>query len=142
MCWILALSSCFLWWRILLFCSFVISSRYYTPSFLLGRRKYAYSSCVLSSCVVDVVDLFFYFSSLPSLFRFRFGHRLFHPVFFLRVLCGLLGFGFCCDFLILYDTHFDMYCTYPELTFFYFCLRCTICLLIVRIILCFYLFSA
>ena len=35
-------------------------------------------------------------SSLPSLFRFRFGRRLFHPVFFLWVCC-LLGFGFCRD---------------------------------------------
>ena len=52
-------------------------------------------ACCLLSCVVDV-DLFF-ISSLPSLFRFRSGHRLFHPVFFLRVLCCLLGFGFCCD---------------------------------------------
>ena len=34
-------------------------------------------ACCLLSCVVDV-DLIS-FSSLPSLFRFRFGHRLFHP---------------------------------------------------------------
>ena len=44
-----------------------------------------------------VVILFF--SPLPSLFRFRFGHRLLHPVFFLWVLCCLLGFGFCWDSL-------------------------------------------
>ena len=37
------------------------------------------------------------FSSLPSHFRFRLGHLLFHPVFFLRVVCCLLGFDFCCD---------------------------------------------
>ena len=31
------------------------------------------------------------------LFRFRLGSCLFHPVFFLWVICCLLGFGFCCD---------------------------------------------
>ena len=34
---------------------------------------------MLSSCALDV-DLFF-LASLPYLFRFRFGHRLFHLVF-------------------------------------------------------------
>ena len=79
------------------FCYSVISSRRYPPPALLANLKYAYSPCVLS-CIVDV-DLFnFILLFLPSLFRFRFGRRLFHPVFFLRVLvCCLLGFGFCCD---------------------------------------------
>ena len=71
------------------------------PHALLATLKYAYSPCVLSSCVLDA-DLFF--SSLASLFRFRFGHGLFRPVFFLWALCCLLGFGFCCDsFSKLYD---------------------------------------
>ena len=52
-------------------------------------------ACCTLSCVLPVYLL--YFSSLPSLFRFRFGHRLFHPIFFLWVLCCLLGFGFRCD---------------------------------------------
>ena len=34
---------------------------------------------------------------IPSHFLFRFGHGLFHPVFFLWALCSLLGFGFYCD---------------------------------------------
>ena len=43
--------------------------------------------------------LFIYLNFLLFLLflRFRFGHRLFHPLFFLWVLCCLLGFGFCCD---------------------------------------------
>ena len=53
---------------------------------------------------------------------------------FLWVLCCLLGFGFCRDsFSILrmiYEyryIYFDIIRTYADLTFFYFCLRCTIC---------------
>ena len=64
------------------FCCSVISSWRYTPPALLASRKYAYSPCVLSSFLRSRCWLI-YFSSLPSLFRFRFGHRLFPPVFFL-----------------------------------------------------------
>ena len=81
---------CFLW-RILLFCDLV--SALHPPPARLASLKFAYSPC-LRSCVDDV-DLFcFISSSLPSLLRFRFGHRFFHPVLFLWVLCCLLGFGF------------------------------------------------
>ena len=92
----------FPWWRILLLCFFILSRLFAPPPHaLLATLKYAYSPCVLSSCVLDA-DLFF--SSLASLFRFRFGHGLFRPVFFLWALCCLLGFGFCCDsFSKLYD---------------------------------------
>ena len=82
-------------------CYYAITSRRYAPLAPLATLKNAYSPCPLRavfclSCVVDV-DLFLLFSSLPALLRFRFGHRLFHPVFFLPVLRCLLGFGFCCD---------------------------------------------
>ena len=70
------------------------------PPALLASLKYAYSPCVLSSVfslTFSVMLIYYYFSSLPSIFRFRFGHRLFHPVFVLWVLRCLRGFGFCCD---------------------------------------------
>ena len=108
------------------FCYSDISSRRYTPAALLASLKYAYSPCVLSSflsCVVDV-DLSLFFSSLPSLFRFRFGHRLFHPVIFLWVLCCLLGFGFCCDSGSIW---YVSWYVRTQLSPFYFCLRYTIC---------------
>ena len=85
---------CFPWWRILLFCY----SRRYTPPALLASLKDAYSPCVLSLLASLMLTYFLFFlSSLPSLFGFRYGHRLFHPVFFWWVLCCLLGVGFCCD---------------------------------------------
>ena len=69
----------------------------YTPPALLASLKYAYSPCVLSSFLRSCCWLIlFFFSSFPS-FDFDFGHRLFHPVFFLWVLCCLLGFAFCWD---------------------------------------------
>ena len=56
--------------------------------------------CVFPLCAVFFLALlmltYFYFCLLPFV-RFRFGHRLFHPVFFLRVLCCLPDFGFCSD---------------------------------------------
>ena len=65
------------------------------------------------------------FSSLPSLHRFRLGHRLFYPVFFLWVLCCLLGFGFCCDsFSIWYTVSWYVRTLISP---FNFCLRHTIC---------------
>ena len=80
------------------FCYSVVSSRRYTPS---PRAPCEPEVCVFPLRAVFFLALlmltYFYFSPLPALFRFRLGHRLFHPVFFLRVLCCLLGFGFCCD---------------------------------------------
>ena len=87
---------CFPWWRILLFC--------YPVSALHPPR----APCEPEVCVFPLRAVFFiafllliYFTFLLfiTFFRFRFGHRLFHPVFvfFLWVLCCLLGFGFCCD---------------------------------------------
>ena len=59
---------------------------------------------------------FFLFSSLPSLFRFRFGHRMFHPVFSLRVPGTMLAPRF--RFLLRLVQH--MICilirTYTDLT--------------------------
>ena len=48
---------------------------------------------------------FLFFSLFLPLFRFRFGYRLFHPVFFFWVICCLLGFGFCLD-------SFSVWCIY------------------------------
>ena len=63
----------------------VISSRRYTHHALLANLKYVCSPCVLYSflsCIADV-DLSFFLSSLPSLFRFWFRHRLFSSCLFL-----------------------------------------------------------
>ena len=114
-------------WRIRLLCYFVLAV---FPPALLTSLKYGYSPCVLSSFLRSWRWFFFFFSLLPF-FRFRFGHHLIHPVFFLWVLCCLLGFGYCCDsFRILYDVNTSYVCilirTYADLTF-YFCLRYTIC---------------
>ena len=85
---------CFPWWRILLFCYFV--SALHPPR----------APCEPEVCVFPLRAVFFmaflmliFFSYRRSLFLFRFRHRLFHPVFFMWVLCYLLGFGFCCDSL-------------------------------------------
>ena len=90
---------CFPWWRILLFCYFV--SALHPPPALLASLKYAYSPCVLSSFILALLMLTYlrFVSSLPSLFDFDLDIVCFHPVFFLWVLCCLLGFGFCCDSL-------------------------------------------
>ena len=78
-------------------CYSVISSRRYPPPALLASLKYAYPPLRAVFFLAFLMLTYFKFSSLPSLFRFRFGHRLFHPVFFVWVLCCFLGFGFCCD---------------------------------------------
>ena len=52
-------------------------------------------ACCLS-CVVDV-DLPLFFLLFLPFFDFNLGIVCFHPVFFLWVLCCLLGFAFCCD---------------------------------------------
>ena len=75
---LLVLLSCFLGDR---FCCSVIPARRYTPLALLRAWSMRILlACCLLSCVVDVI---FIFTSLPSLFQLRFGHRLFHPVFLL-----------------------------------------------------------
>ena len=92
----------FPWWRIPV-----------TLLFRLGATPPPPAPCESEPCVFSLRAVFclallmliyIIFSSLPPLFRFRFGHRWFLPVFFLWVLCCcLLGFGFCCDsFSILY----------------------------------------
>ena len=106
-----------------------------TPALLASLKYtwYAYSPCVLSSflsCVADVGLSLFFLLFLPF-FHFDLDSVCIHPVFFLWVLCCLLGFGYCCDsFRILYDVNTSYVCilirTYADLTF-YFCLRYTIC---------------
>ena len=73
-------------------CYSVISSRRYPPP----RSLPAWSMPIPLACLRCWCWLIFFFSFLPF-FRFRFGHRLFHAVLFLWVLCYLLGFGICCD---------------------------------------------
>ena len=84
------------------FCYSVLSSRRYTPPALIASLNYAYSPCVLSSfffllCCVADVDLSFFFLLFLPIFDFDLDIVCFHPVFFLWVLCCLLGLGFCCD---------------------------------------------
>ena len=106
---------------------YFVSALHPTPRSLRAwsiRIPLAY--CLLY-CVADV-DLSF-FSPLPSLSRFRFGHGLFHPLLFLWVICCLLGFGFCCDsfsiWYILYFIYHGIYIRWSH--FFYFCQRYMIC---------------
>ena len=66
------------------------------------------------------------FSSLPSLFRFRFGHRLFHFVFSLRVLCCLFFAGSMLR-LVLHMIHILIRIIRTLISPVYFCLRYTIC---------------
>ena len=70
---------CFPWWRIMLFCSFV--SALHPPRVLCAPEVCVFPlhSVFLHSCCWFVL-----FFSHPF-FRFRFGHRLFHPVFLLWV---------------------------------------------------------
>ena len=78
---------CFPWWRILLFWYFV--SSLHPPS----------APCEPQVCVFPLRAVFFlafllftfFFFSLPSLFRFRFGHRFFILSSFLWVLCCMLS---------------------------------------------------
>ena len=96
-------------------------------------------ACCLS-CVVDV-DLPLFFLLFLPFFDFDLGIVCFHPVFFLWVLCCLLGFAFCCDsFSIWYVSY--TYVRWSHLS--YFCLRYTICFSysVCDIIFCFYWFSS
>ena len=85
-------------------------------SFRAWSMRIPLACCLLCSFFLALLMLthLHYFSSLPSLFRFRFGHRLFHPVFFLWVLCCLLGFGFCFDSFSIWYIFLD---TCADLTF-------------------------
>ena len=92
---------CFPWWRILLFCYSVISSRRDTPP----RAPCESEKCVFPLRAVYFLallmltyqeSLFFFFSSFPFSISI-WTSFVFHPVFFSWVLCCLLGFGFCCD---------------------------------------------
>ena len=51
-------------------------------------------------------------------------YRLFHLVFLVWILCGLLHFGFCCDSLSIWYVSYVRTLISP---FFYSCLRYTIC---------------
>ena len=65
--------------------------------------------CCLLSCFVDV-DLSLFLSSLPSRFRFRFGQRLFRPVFFLWVLqYAVSTVWVSAATRLAYDMHLDTY---------------------------------
>ena len=72
------------WWRIMLLCYCV--SALCPPRAPCDPKERVFPlplSCGLLSCVVDL-DLSLLVSSLPSLFRFRLGHRL----FFILSSCG------------------------------------------------------
>ena len=105
------------------FCYSVISYRRYTLPALLASLKYAYSPCVLSSCVADD-DLSLFYSSLPSLFRFRFGHRLFSSSFSCAYY-AVSSVSVSAATRLAYDMYLDTYVRWYHL--FYFCLMYTIC---------------
>ena len=101
----------------------VILSRCYTrlPPALLASLHICLFPCVFS-CFLDFLLVFLYFSSLPS-FPFSIGFDLdvdLFPVFFLWVLCYLLGF--CCDlFIYILRSMWYVYLTrikHVDLTFF------------------------
>ena len=121
------------------------------------RSLRAWSTGILLACCLLSyflrsfdVDLFLLFLLFHSFFRSRFGHLLFHPVFFLWVLlvlgCCLLVFGFSCDSLNIYFEVYDinMYRdTYVRWSHFFFSLRYAICFrcCVYDTIFCFYMFS-
>ena len=90
---------------------------------------------------VGYADVDFIFSSLPS-FDFDLDIVFFHPVFFLRVQCCLLSFGFCCDsFSIWYTPEYaSWYVVRTLISPLYFCLRIRFISGVVCSIFCFYLF--
>ena len=117
------------------------------PLLLLASLKYAYSHCVLSSflsCVRCRCWLIFVFLLFLPFFDFDLDSVCFHPVFFLRVIRCLLGFGFCCDsfsILVWYQICI-LIRTYVDRTFLFFVWGIRFVSVIVCIIFCFYLFSS
>ena len=87
---------CFPWWQILLFCYFVSAVH---P---LPRAPCEPEVCVFPLravfflALLMLIYLYFFLLFLPF-FDVDLDIVCFHPVFFLWVLCCLLGFGFCCD---------------------------------------------
>ena len=113
---------CFPWWRILLFWYFVLALHPPPRSLRAWCMRVPLACCLLSSflrprCWYIVIVLLF----LPF-FRFRFGHRLFHPAFLLWVLCCRRGFGFCCDSFSVWYISCILIRTYTMISPFYFCL--------------------
>ena len=92
---------CFPWWRILLLCYFVLALHHPRAPCETDVYVWVFPLRAVFSLAFFMLTFFFLLLFLPffRFVRFRFGHRLFHPVFFLWVLCCLLGFGFCCDSL-------------------------------------------
>ena len=129
------------------FCYSVISSRRCTPPALLAGLKYAYSACVLFSsfflALLMLTYLRFFFSSFLPFFDFDLDSVCFHPVFFLWVLCCLLGFGFGCDsfsILVMISIYLGTYVRWSNLFTFVWGLRFVSA--VVCVIFCFYLFSS
>ena len=84
-------------------CYFVSALDHPPRSLRAWSMRIPLACCLLLflSCVanVELSLLLLLFSSLPSLFRFRFGQLqcLFSSCLVLVGTCCLLGFGFCCD---------------------------------------------
>ena len=90
------------------------------PPALLASLKCACSPCVLSSFffLALLMLAYLYFSSLPSLFRFRFGHRLF---FILSFSCGyhaVSSVSVSAATRLAYDIICVLIPTYADVTFF------------------------
>ena len=88
---------CFPSRRILLLCYFVSALHPPPRSWRAWSMRIPRGCWLLSSFLRSWCWFILFFLLFLPFFRFRFGHRLFHPVFSLWVLCCLLGFGFCCD---------------------------------------------
>ena len=110
-----SLHPCFPWWRILLFCFYFVSVLHSLPRSLRASSMRIPLACCLLSCVADVDLSFLFFCSLPSLFRFRFRHRLFSSCLF------LLGTMLSPRFRFLLRLVWHMICilirTYADVTF-------------------------
>ena len=117
-----------------------------------GLKKYIYIYIyytylyIYISSVADVdLSLFilFYFRPFLPFFDFDLDIVCFHPVFFLWVLCCLLGFGFCCDsfsMLVMISIYLGTYVRWSNLFTFVWGLRFVSA--VVCVIFCFYLFSS
>ena len=81
---------CSHWWRILVFCLGA------TPPLRCCQSAYLRIPLFFSSFLLSALRYLICFSSLPSLFEFRFGRRL-GPFFFLCMSSCLLRF--CCEYV-------------------------------------------